>query len=128
MLAYQSKETATPAIETIGDLTHEEGDAPAAIPSTVIRQKSNTDRDVKIMRGKKGDSHEVVLHMKGRGQYRQANWEIGRSAEFSAKAQAVEPFVRGDRFMAWRKAAKRKTANAERRSMGRGGKKGKGKK
>lgn len=63
--------------------------------------------------------------MKGRGQYRQANWEIGRSAEFSEKAKAVVPFVRGDRFMAWRKAGKRKAANAERRSMGRGGKKGK---
>lgn len=79
--------------------------------------------------GKKGDTaHPVVLHMRGRGQYRQANWEIGKAAEFSDKAQKVEPFVRGDRFLAWRKAAKRKAANAERRSMGRGGKKAKAKK
>ncbi|CZT21778.1 related to 60s ribosomal protein L2 (mitochondrial) [Ramularia collo-cygni] len=126
MLAYQSKDVATPEIHSIGDLTHEEGSAPAAIPSTKIRQKSNDDRDVTILRGKKGDTHEVVLHMKGRGQYRQANWEIGRAAEFSQKARDVEPFVRGDRFMAWRKASKRKAANAERRSMGRGGKKAKG--
>jgi hypothetical protein len=80
---------------------------------------------VTIMRGKKGDSHEVVLHMRGRGQYRQSNWEIGRAAEHSQAAQNVRKFVRGNRWLAWRKAQARKTANAERRNMVRGGKKAK---
>lgn len=124
MLAYQSEDIATPDVEVVPDLTSEAG---SATSGTEIRQVPNATRDVTIMRGgKKGvKAHEVVLHMKGRGQYRQANWEIGRAAEWSERAQKVEPFVRGDRFLAWRKAARRKAANAERRSMVRGGKKGK---
>jgi large subunit ribosomal protein L27 len=36
----------------------------------------------------------------------------------------VKPFVPGDRFAAWRKRNVRVAKNAERRAMGRGGKKG----
>ncbi|KAF2841171.1 ribosomal protein L27 [Patellaria atrata CBS 101060] len=47
--------------------------------------------------------------------YREANWEIGRTAE---KAGIVaKKFVPGDRFLAWRKSNARKAKNLERRAL-----------
>jgi len=63
------------------------------------------------------------LKMRPNYMYREANWEIGRVAEKTNVK--VRQFVRGDRFLAWRKTGARKTRNAEKRSIGRGGKKGK---
>ena len=100
-----------------------EGDA--AIPATQINQQPQEFRGVKIMKGPKGDRQEIKLHLRPGGQYRQANWEIGRAAERSKAAMSVKPFTPGDRFAAWRKANARKAKNAERRAMGRGGKKNK---
>ncbi|KJX94195.1 hypothetical protein TI39_contig4209g00001 [Zymoseptoria brevis] len=93
----------------------------AAFSATQIHQQPNDVRDVTIKRGAKGDTHDVVLHMRGRGQYRQSNWEIGRAAEHSAAAQNVRKYERGNRWLAWRKANARKLANAERRNMVRKG-------
>ena len=78
-----------------------------------------------MMRGKKGDQQEVTLRLRPGGFWRQANWEIGRTAERSKAAMMVKPFRPNDRFAAWRKSALRKARNAERRAVGRGGKKAK---
>lgn len=121
MLAYRMPQS---SVEVESDLTHpptSENDA--AIPATQPRQRSNDARSVTLMRGKKGDQHEVTLRLKPGGFYRQANWEIGRAAEKSKAAMMVQPFKPNDRFAAWRKSNKRKAKNIERRAMGRGGKK-----
>jgi large subunit ribosomal protein L27 len=127
-IAYEMPETY--AEQETGDLiTGPETGLPgnaemgAAQPST-IRDVPNEQRGIKTI--KKTGTGEVVtpkLTLRPGYQYRLANWEIGRAAERSAAAQAVKPFVPGDRFTAWRKRNVRVAKNAERRSMGRGGKK-----
>jgi large subunit ribosomal protein L27 len=64
------------------------------------------------------------LTMTSNYMFRETNAEIGRAAEKSGVE--VRPFVRGDRFLAWRKANARKARTAEKKKMG--GKKAKGKK
>jgi large subunit ribosomal protein L27 len=96
----------------------------AAQPST-IRDVANEQRGVKtIKKTSTGEELATKLTLRPGYQYRQANWEIGRAAERSKAAQMVRPFVPGDRFAAWRKRNVRVAKNAERRAMGRGGKKG----
>jgi len=128
-LAYQMPETYVE--QETGDLiTGPETGLPgnaemgAAQPST-IRDVPNESRGTATI--KKTGTGEVVqpkLTLRPGYQYRQANWEIGRAAERSKTAQMVKPFVPGDRFAAWRKRNVRVAKNAERRAMGRGGKKG----
>lgn len=129
MLAYQMPKTY--AVQESADLltgpqTGLPGNAEmgTAKPST-IRDQPNESRGIKTI--KKTGSEKVVdekLTLRPGYQYRQANWEIGRAAERSKAAQMVKPFVPGDRFAAWRKKNIRVAKNAERRAMGRGGKKG----
>ncbi|KAM0723590.1 hypothetical protein Q7P37_000577 [Cladosporium fusiforme] len=95
-----------------------------AKPST-IRDEPNESRGIAtVKKTGSGEAVESKLTLRPGYQYRQANWEIGRAAELSKAAQAVKPFVPGDRFAAWRKRNVRVARNAERRAMGRGGKKG----
>lgn len=54
--------------------------------------------------------------------YREANWQIGRSAE-RANVQ-VKQFVPGDRWAAWRKSNARIQANIERKKLRNASKKG----
>ncbi|KAK5111327.1 hypothetical protein LTR62_005167 [Meristemomyces frigidus] len=69
-------------------------------------------------------------------QYRQSNYEIGRSAERKEAAaqakgkttRAYNDYKPGDRFAAWRKSALRIARNNERKAMGRGNKGAKAKK
>ncbi|KAK4991636.1 54S ribosomal protein L2 mitochondrial [Elasticomyces elasticus] len=64
---------------------------------------------------KKGKEVRVAPTLRPGYQYRQANWEIGRSAD--EKNKNLRPYRPNDRFAAWRKANARKAKNAERRSM-----------
>jgi large subunit ribosomal protein L27 len=64
------------------------------------------------------------LTMTSNYMFRETNAEIGRAAEKAGVE--VRPFVRGDRFLAWRKANARKARTAEKKKMG--GKKAGGKK
>lgn len=92
--------------------------------SSTIREEPNASRAEKVVKERVGG--EVVerkLTLRPGYQYRQANWEIGRAAERSKVALSVKPFRPGDRFAAWRKRSLRVARNAERRAMGRGGKK-----
>ena len=58
------------------------------------------------------------LTLRPGGMYRQANWEIGRVEKKGGRE--VRPFVKGDRFKAWRKTVRRKEKNAEKKvGMGR---------
>ncbi|KAK0291797.1 54S ribosomal protein L2 mitochondrial [Friedmanniomyces endolithicus] len=65
-------------------------------------------------------------------QYRQSNYEIGRSgdkkeAAANAKGKTIRAFAKfkpGDRFAAWRKSVVRVARSRERKVMGRGGKGG----
>ncbi|QIX02545.1 hypothetical protein AMS68_008062 [Peltaster fructicola] len=56
-------------------------------------------------------------------QYRIANWEIGQEAERVGTAKRVVPFQPGNRWIAWRKRNEAKARVAEKRALGRGGKK-----
>lgn len=97
----------------------------SAKPST-IREEPNESRGIAtVKKTGSGEAVESKLTLRPGYQYRQANWEIGRDAMLSKAAQAVKPFVPGDRFAAWRKRNIRVARNAERKAMGRGGKKGK---
>ncbi|KAI9839046.1 MAG: 54S ribosomal protein L2 mitochondrial [Sclerophora amabilis] len=98
-------------------------------------QMDKTDRDL-VMAGKGQDASTIrvqsvgtrrrkpdkVYNLRPGYSYREANWEIGRAAE-RAKVK-VREYKPRDRFTAWRKAAARKSKNAEKRSMTRKGKGG----
>jgi large subunit ribosomal protein L27 len=68
------------------------------------------------------DKSSRILTM-GKGYaYREANWQIGRSAE-RANVQ-VKQFVPGDRWAAWRKSQARIQANEEKKRLRSSSKKG----
>lgn len=132
MLAYQMPARVEEQIA--GDLA-EDGDSP-----TDVRQLPNTQRQSSVIstnppRAGKKAAEGIKLTLRPGYQYRQSNYEIGRSAERKeAAAQArgktsrvYTQFKPGDRFAAWRKSSVRVARNNERRAMGRG-KKGSGKK
>ena len=129
MLAYQMP--ATTEVQEAGDLTNLASTTPpgtesddAGTLSTVLRQRPQAERQTKTVRSvRDGEVVETKLTLRPGYQWRQANWEIGRSALRSKKAMSVAPFKPGDRFAAWRKRTARRERNAERRAMGRGGKK-----
>lgn len=122
MLAYQMAPTI--AAETTGDMASyspsginpQSGDA--AIAATMIHERPQEERQTKTIRTRKdGKWVETTLTLRPGYQWRQANWEIGRSAEKSKAAQKVRPFQPGDRFAAWRKRTARIARNAELRAM-----------
>ncbi|KAF2212030.1 hypothetical protein CERZMDRAFT_42402 [Cercospora zeae-maydis SCOH1-5] len=129
MLAYQMPQKEVSEEEKTGDMTFAAApDTPdaASAPATILKDQPNGSRDITIMRGPKGEKHEVKLHFRpGKYMYREANWEIGRAAERSKAAMAVKPFVPGDRFAAWRKRNARRARAIERKAMGRASRKGK---
>ena len=125
MLAYQMLQTIEQQ-ETadLTDLTSSTATSDAGQSATVNREVPKEERQTKTVRFRRnGEVVETELTLRPGYQWRQANWEIGRAAERSKAAQAVVPFKPGDRFAAWRKSAARKVKNAERRMMGRSGKK-----
>lgn len=128
MLAYQQPAFYTE--QTTGDLlTGQETGLPGnaeqgEAKSSTIREEPNESRAEKVVKDRvSGEVEERKLTLRPGYQYRQANWEIGRAAERSKAALSVKPFQPGDRFAAWRKRSVRVARNAERRAMGRGGKK-----
>ena len=124
MLAYQmptlSTAQSTPNLASDPDTNAEMG---SPQPSTTRKEPNEVYAQARIKNKKTGETEGIKLTLRPGYQYRQANWEIGRAAERSKEAQKVKPFRPGDRFAAWRKANERKARNAERRAMGRGGKK-----
>ncbi|KAK6436631.1 54S ribosomal protein L2 mitochondrial [Oleoguttula sp. CCFEE 5521] len=131
MLAYQIP--ATSVEEDAGNLTttytpsNAEKRSPRSPPSstTITRGSPNRLQGAAVIQDAlSGTATERKATLRPGYQYRQANWEIGRAAERSKAAMAVRTFTPGDRFAAWRKSAMRIAKNAERRQMGRGGKKG----
>lgn len=128
MLAYQRPAFYTE--QSTGDLitgpqtglpgNAEQGEA----KSSTIREQPRESRAEKVIKSREsGEVVERKLALRPGYQYRQANWEIGRAAECSKAALSVKPFAPGDRFAAWRKRNLRVARNAEKRAMGRGGKK-----
>jgi len=124
MLAYQMPSTTSEQLE--GDLTD------TGSPTT-IADRPNDSRQHKIIRSARTGEpvEDVKLTLRPGYQYREANWEIGRSAERKeaqaqkrgTTARVFSEYKPGDRFEAWRRRAGRVARNAERRAMGRGGKK-----
>ena len=129
MLAYPMPSTIS-SVES-GDLTNLASTTPpgtessdAGRLSTINRQRPQEERKTKTIRRRVDVKIvETKLTLRPGYQWRQANWEIGRTALRSEKAMAVKPFKPGDRFAAWRNRTARIARNAERRAMGRGGKK-----
>lgn len=78
-------------------------------PSVVLKQNGKK----KERRGEEGRR----LTLRPGGMFRESNWEIGRAAE---RAQVkVRAFKPRDRWVAWRKAARRQAAIADKKSLGR---------
>ena len=99
-------------------------DSDAGISATIVREQPQEQRQTRTVRNRRdGKLVETKLTLRPGYQWRQANWEIGRSAEKSKEAMSVQPFKPRDRFAAWRKRTARIARNSERRAMGRGGKK-----
>ena len=116
----------TASEQLTGDLTETDS------PTTISDQPNNSRQEKVIRSAKTGRVVEgIKLTLRPGYQYRQANWEIGRSAERKeeqaqqrGKSARVYPeFKPSDRFAAWRKSSVRIARNNERRAMGRGGKK-----
>ncbi len=85
-----------------------------ATPTT----KKATPTTFRIPSNKPGQP-DKILSLRPGYSYREGNWEIGRAAE-RANVR-VRSYQRGDRFLAWRKATKRKAKNVVRKGMfGRG--------
>jgi len=82
--------------------------APAASPTAAIKPvATDTPREA---------TRRSLTLRKGKGYaYREANWQIGRAAE-NAGVQ-VQPFVRGDRWTAWRRSKARIAANEENKRL-----------
>lgn len=118
MLAYQMPEAV--AYQPTGDLTSAAPRAAndAARPATLPRDVPNDERQTALYKRKvNGKTVRTELTLRPGYQWRQANWEIGRAAERSKKAQSVRPFKPGDRWAAWRKRAARVAANAQRKNV-----------
>jgi len=118
---------ATATEQLTGDLTEND-----ASPTTISDQPNASRQQTGLRSIRTGRPVEgVKLTLRPGYQYRQANWEIGRSAERKEEqeqrrgktARVYPEFKSGDRFAAWRKSAVRTARNNERRAMGRGGKK-----
>ena len=122
MLAYEMPEIVEE--QETGDLsTFIAPGTSSSTPTIEIREEPRETRREAALKDRKDRVQEVKLTLRPGYQYRQANWEIGRAAERSGTAQSIRPFKPRDRFVAWQKSVQRKTRNAEKRSMGRGGKK-----
>jgi large subunit ribosomal protein L27 len=97
-------------------------DALAGLEKTLAPKRSRRKNIIVPKEIKTREGHELT--MTSNYMFRETNTEIGRAAEKAGVI--VRPFVKGDRFLAWRKTTARKARNAEKKKMG--GKKGKGKK
>ena len=133
MLAYQMPDTKEEF--AVGDMTNlaDSTPAPSEPPatdggrlSTLARERPQDTRQTKVVKSlRDGKVVETKLSLRRGYQWRQANYEIGRAALKSERAMNVRPYDPKDRFAAWRKRTARAKMNAERRSLGRGGKKSK---
>lgn len=109
---------------------------PAPTPSAVSPPPQIKDATSISIRPSAKNPGGLNLTLRPGYQYRQSNFEIGRSGEkkeaaAEAKGKTTRAFAKfkpGDRFAAWRKSAVRVARNNERRVMGRGGKGGQKKK
>ncbi|KAF2436891.1 ribosomal protein L27 [Tothia fuscella] len=114
----------TPAVSPVPE-TESEHAVEAAISLANFLPGTAKGKDIDPTEPFKKTREGNTLKMRPNYQFREANWEIGRAAEKTGVV--VREFERGDRFLAWRKTTARKARTAEKRSMGRGGKKGKAK-
>lgn len=107
------------------EITSQDADArDAGRSSTIQREAPKEERQTRIVKDlRNGKVVETKVTLRPGYQWRQANWEIGDAALKSRQATKVEPFKPRDRFAAWRKRSLRRVASAEKRAMGRGGKK-----
>ena len=129
MLAFQIPEQKE--VFEVGDLTNLAAVAPhsstavdAGQLSTVQRELPQQVRQTKVVKSRRdGKVVETKLTLRPGYQWRQANYEIGRTALRSKVAMSVRPYNPKNRFAAWRKRTARAARNVERRAMGRGGKK-----
>ncbi|TKA83607.1 hypothetical protein B0A55_00381 [Friedmanniomyces simplex] len=121
MLAYQMP--TPPSTEPLPD----------ALTSTVTGSPTKIrDATAVSVRHSSKNPGGLQLSLRPGYQYRQSNYEIGRSGEKKEEAanaqgktiRAFAKFKPGDRFAAWRKSALRIARNNERKAMGRGGKGG----
>lgn len=117
MLAYKMPETVP--VQATGDMTTALPMAvnDGALPATLNRDVPNEERQTAMYKRRvDGKTVRTTLTLRPGYQWRQANWEIGRAAERSKKAQSVRPYKPGDRWAAWRKRAARVAANVQRKN------------
>jgi large subunit ribosomal protein L27 len=109
MVAVTAPQVEAPAVEVV-----EEGDQVVVVGGANEKSKGKG-----VMGGK-------VLTMGSGYAYREANWQIGRSAERAGVE--VRKFVPGDRWTAWKRSQARIRANEEKKRLRSAGKKGGAKK
>lgn len=84
------------------------------------------DNGAPVVRDSTKETRRQVPEARARGirpgyMYREANWQIGRVE--SEEMKSVRPYVKGDRFLAWRKKTRRLEVAAEKRTLRGQGKK-----
>ncbi|KAI9822413.1 MAG: 54S ribosomal protein L2 mitochondrial [Pycnora praestabilis] len=94
-----------PALSAAGDV----------VSDLVVGKGMDASSIREVPAGKRASLPKKELVLRPGYMYREANWEIGRAAErANVKVRQFRP---RDRFTAWRKAAMRKSKNAEKRGM-----------
>ncbi|KAL9579815.1 MAG: hypothetical protein Q9203_006545, partial [Teloschistes exilis] len=101
-----------------------------ATTTTTTRDKlpveTATGDDAPVIRDSTKETRQQIPDARARGirpgyMYREANWQIGRVE--SEEMKSVRPYVKGDRFLAWRKKTRRLEVAAEKRTLRGQGKK-----
>lgn len=106
---------------SLAERQKESEDALSALEKTAEPMRSRRGKIVVPKPIQTREGHGLI--MTSNYMFRETNAEIGRAAEKAGVE--VRPFVRGDRFLAWRKTNARKARAAEKKKMGskKGGKK-----
>lgn len=95
--------------------------APIEAPVSMAEELDADTEGVLVKKRSKRGEGERTWELKEGYMYRESNWEIGRAAE---KANIrVRKFKPGDRWVAWKKKAATAARAAEKRRLGRKGKK-----
>ena len=88
----------------------------SALPSLTDQPKSQR-KDLSSAEEQQQQNHSQKIKPKFRANYsyREANWEIGRAAEYAGVQ--VKKYDRNDRFAAWRKRTERRKEAMEKRML-----------
>jgi hypothetical protein len=90
-----------------------------------LEQINTETTDAAVVAETKATAKKIIPVKRVGTQFRETNWDIGRTAERVGTAESVDPYVVGDRWKAWRKRVAKKKRWLARQALLAGTKKGK---